>query len=116
MESHDSPSSPPKSKAERFRFIDGLRGIAAVAVVLYHWSGSINGLPGATVVPAFLQQSLQTLWTGVEIFFVISGFVIAHSIHGQRITPRFLGRFALRRSIRLDPPYWLAVVVAATLA
>jgi peptidoglycan/LPS O-acetylase OafA/YrhL len=35
--------------------------------------------------------------------------VIAYSVHGVQISPRFLGNFALRRSIRLDPPYWTTI-------
>ncbi len=46
---------------------------------------------------------------GVAIFFVLSGYVIAHSLQNLRFTPSFLGRFALRRSIRLDPPLWLSI-------
>jgi peptidoglycan/LPS O-acetylase OafA/YrhL len=48
---------------------------------------------------------------GVSIFFVISGFVIAHSVGRARITAGYLGNFALRRSIRLDPPYWFAIAI-----
>ena len=45
------------------------------------------------------------------MFFALSGFVIAHSVHGDRVTWPFLGRFMLRRAIRLDPPYWAALVL-----
>ena len=48
---------------------------------------------------------------GVTIFFVISGFVIASSLRGAWITPRFFGNFVLRRSIRLDPPYWISIAL-----
>jgi peptidoglycan/LPS O-acetylase OafA/YrhL len=46
---------------------------------------------------------------GVAIFFALSGFVIAHSIRGQEITSGYIGRFALRRSIRLDPALWASI-------
>jgi peptidoglycan/LPS O-acetylase OafA/YrhL len=51
---------------------------------------------------------------GVPMFFVLSGFVIAMSV-GTRppVSAAFLGRFALRRALRLDPPYWLSI--AATI-
>ncbi len=52
---------------------------------------------------------------GVPIFFVISGFVITHSIGKSRITPRYFGNFILRRSIRLDPPYWASIVITVLL-
>jgi peptidoglycan/LPS O-acetylase OafA/YrhL len=41
----------------------------------------------------------------VDVFFVVSGFVIAHSLFGATITPKYAERFILRRSLRLDPPY-----------
>jgi peptidoglycan/LPS O-acetylase OafA/YrhL len=55
-------------------------------------------------------------YLGVAIFFVLSGFVITSSIGGQRISAGFLGRFAARRSIRLDIPYWSSILVAVVLA
>ena len=50
-------------------------------------------------------------FVGVEIFFVISGFVIALSVSKGAPTPAYFGRFVLRRSIRLDPPYWTAILL-----
>jgi peptidoglycan/LPS O-acetylase OafA/YrhL len=52
---------------------------------------------------------------GVAIFFALSGFVIAHSIRDAEVNGRYLGRFALRRSIRLDPPYWASIAVVVGL-
>jgi peptidoglycan/LPS O-acetylase OafA/YrhL len=46
---------------------------------------------------------------GVDVFFVISGFVISLTLSKVRITPNYFGRFLLRRSVRLDPPYWVAI-------
>ena len=43
---------------------------------------------------------------------MLSGFVIAFSVGERRITPGYVGRFALRRSLRLDPPYWGSLVLA----
>jgi len=48
---------------------------------------------------------------GVDVFFVLSGFVITHSIRDGEHTFRYLGRFALRRSIRLDPPLWTTILL-----
>jgi peptidoglycan/LPS O-acetylase OafA/YrhL len=51
----------------------------------------------------------------VQVFFVISGFVIAYSIRDRSIDGRFIGRFAWRRLLRLDPPYWASLALAVTL-
>jgi peptidoglycan/LPS O-acetylase OafA/YrhL len=50
---------------------------------------------------------------GVPIFFVLSGFVIALSLDGKPMSLEIIGRFILRRSIRLDLPYWTAIVLLA---
>ena len=67
------------------------------------------------VVPEPLETILHFGFVGVDIFFVLSGFVIAYSVREARIGPRFVGRFALRRSIRLDPPYWITIALAIAL-
>lgn len=88
----------PKPK---FALIQALRGIAALWVVLFHCQAAGHG----------------SNWlfsygnNGVAIFFALSGFVIAHSIRGQQITFEYVGRFALRRSIRLDPAYWASIAL-----
>lgn len=99
----------------RFTLIDGLRGVAAISVVLYHIYLQ-DLLPAARV--AFAEPFHTVLvngYLGVYIFFVLSGFVIAHSVRDAKITAGFVGRFALRRSLRLDPPYWVAIAAAIVL-
>ena len=52
---------------------------------------------------------------GVDIFFVISGFVIALSVSKGAPTFGYFGRFIVRRSIRLDPPYWSSILLEVLL-
>src|SRR5438270_7283857 len=96
---------------QRFAFIDALRGIAALGVAAYHIY-HYGPLPkaAAAVTPKFLDITLRHGWMGVQIFFVISGFVIAYALRSAQITPGFLGNFAFRRSLRLDPPYWFTIL------
>jgi len=89
---------------KRLKFVDGLRGVAAVLVMLYHQVGR-------TSVGALTHRG----YLGVAIFFVLSGFVITAVVGARPISAGFLGRFALRRMIRLDIPYWLNIVVALAL-
>src|SRR5262249_26374477 len=49
---------------------------------------------------------------GVRIFFVISGFVISYTLAKSVVTPGFVANFILRRAVRLDPVYWVTLVVA----
>jgi len=101
----------------RFVLVDSLRGLAALGVVLrhvfYRSYGPLPVPPGASAALRFLVAEFNAFClfgaTGVEVFFVLSGFVIAHSLREFKGTPREVGRFILRRQLRLDPPYWVAL-------
>ncbi len=100
----------------RYAFVDALRGVAATLVVLLHiYSYNLVPMTGYE-----FPQPLDAIFShgnlGVYVFFVISGFVIAQSITNQTVTPRYLGWFALRRSIRLDPPYWATIAAMIVLS
>jgi peptidoglycan/LPS O-acetylase OafA/YrhL len=91
-------------QADRLLFVDGLRGIAALAVVFYH-------LVGRTDIGWLSAYG----YLGVATFFVLSGYVITMVVGTNKITLGFLGRFAARRSLRLDPPYWLSIAIIIAL-
>lgn len=90
--------------AGRLKFVDGLRGVAAMMVVVYHLA------PNSPVAWLTIHGGL-----GVHVFFVLSGFVIASVIGDERITAGYFGRFVLRRFVRLDIPYWLNIALAVFL-
>lgn len=99
---------------QRFAFIDGLRGIAALWVVVMHFQTLI--LERTThSFPSWLEAIFKQGHMGVKIFFVLSGFVIAYSIRNQEITFSFVRNFFIRRSIRLDPPYWITLMLLTSL-
>lgn len=98
---------------ERFVLIDGLRGIAALGVMFFHLCNSeLRGTLQSTF-PAPIIWLFGQAAHGVQIFFVISGFVIAWSLRAVTVTGAGAGNFILRRQIRLDPAYWACI--AATL-
>lgn len=94
----------------RFQTVDALRGLAALAVVFYHVQGALNRGDQAWF-PEPLRRLAGGGHFGVNVFFVLSGFVIARSVRDGSMTLGYLGRFTLRRSIRLDPPYWSAIAL-----
>ncbi|MGS4946669.1 acyltransferase family protein [Meridianimarinicoccus sp. RP-17] len=87
--------------------IDGLRTVAVVSVLIYHLKVSVAGLP---VLPGgFL---------GVDVFFVISGFLIARIIHAELDrTGRFsIADFYERRARRLLPALFAVIFASAAVA
>ena len=98
----------------RIQTVDALRGLAALAVVFYHVQGALSR--GAQPwFPDPARRLTEGGHFGVNVFFVLSGFVIARSVRDGSMTLGYLGRFTLRRSIRLDPPYWTAVILEVLL-
>lgn len=101
----------------RFHLIDALRGVAAMWVVLFHAyeGGHIDNL--VKIIPDYFTYVIFELGhSGVPIFFVISGFVIAHSITRDKVDGSYLAKFTIRRSIRLDPPYWGSIILVLAMA
>lgn len=93
---------------QRFEFIDGLRGIAALCVVFFHLHLAIQNHYADPFHP-YLAQLFSFGYLGIEIFFVLSGFVIAYSLRREKLDFSFFTHFFIRRSIRLDPPFWTTV-------
>ncbi len=78
---------------------DGLRGFAILAVLLYHSHTRLEG--------TLLEKWVVWGWTGVSLFFVLSGFLITGIILDARPGPGFYKHFFLRRALRIWPAYWL---------
>jgi len=91
-------------QSARLDFVDGLRGIAALAVVLAHACTQLSATFRAYVEPYFYLGN----W-GVVLFFICSGFILPISLERQGS----LARFWVRRFFRLFPLYWVNVVIIA---
>lgn len=94
----------------RLRALDGLRLIAALMVCAYHYTVAKNleanwGAPPKSLFP-HLSAVAAYGTLGVQLFFLISGFVICMSAWGRSV-----GDFARSRISRLYPAYWLAVLL-----
>ncbi|CAM5445807.1 acyltransferase family protein [Streptomyces abikoensis] len=98
-----------KPAAPRLYVLDGLRIVAALMVVFFHYV-ALRGGWGEDPERVFpnLWKFAQYGWTGVEVFFLISGFVICMSTWG-----RSLGDFFVSRVTRVYPAYWVAIFLTA---
>jgi peptidoglycan/LPS O-acetylase OafA/YrhL len=84
--------------------LDGLRGVAIIAVLCSHliWpSPSFDGI----------DRVLFNGWVGVDLFFVLSGFLITRILCETRDEPGYFRRFYVRRSLRIFPIYYLFLAI-----
>ena len=100
-----------------FTTLDGLRGIAALAVITRHAAAyfssvSIYVLPNAGAPPISVGPFFES-YLAVDFFFVLSGFVLAHA-YGERLRHGLSAmQFMAIRLIRLYPLYLLSLVISA---
>lgn len=96
-----------RRKPIRYYEIDLLRFIAALAVVLYHFTFAGYYYHGLSPVQyPELERVFKYGFLGVELFFIISGYVVLMSAQGKT-----LGQFFTSRIMRLYPAYWVACTI-----
>jgi peptidoglycan/LPS O-acetylase OafA/YrhL len=98
--------------------VDGLRFIAIMAVVFFHLSGYVSQRGPSAGSGGLLRLALEQGHYGVQLFFVISGFILAlpfaeHYLGRRGIPP--LGKYFVRRITRLEPPYIANLLLAFAL-
>jgi peptidoglycan/LPS O-acetylase OafA/YrhL len=87
---------------QRISIIEAMRGLAAASVALFHFSVQLD----LAARDAFFYG-----WVGVDVFFVISGFVIPLSLYGRGYTIQQFPQFMMRRLVRLEPPYLVSIIL-----
>lgn len=83
--------------------LDGLRGVAILLVIASHYLGQNWRI--ATVG-----------WTGVSLFFVLSGFLITGILLDEKDKPHYFRNFYARRTLRIFPLYYLVLILAFVVA
>jgi len=97
-------------KPSRLPSIDALRGIASLAVCWFHMT---NGYAENSLA----RSSGSYGWLGVEVFFVLSGFIIPFAMFSGGYTLRLGWKtFISKRIVRIEPPYLLAILLVFVLA
>ncbi|WP_430934766.1 acyltransferase family protein [Saccharicrinis sp. 156] len=89
--------------------INALRGIAALMVTMFHLT------KGFFQEDSLIRNTFRYGWTGVEVFFVISGFVITWSMINANYKTRYFGTFLIKRIIRIEPPYLISIILVISL-
>lgn len=97
-------SAGSATSTRRFAELDGLRGLAVGAVLIYHYTSPFDGYyPGMPSAPFDFVDGEY----GVQLFFLISGFVILLTAERARVTSDFV----IARVSRLYPTYWAALAL-----
>jgi peptidoglycan/LPS O-acetylase OafA/YrhL len=98
----------------RIRELDGLRGVAISMVVIFHYlQNSLVARPGSAL--SYLQAAARLSWTGVDLFFVLSGFLIGGILLDSRESTNYYSVFYRRRFFRIVPIYVVTLLLTAGL-
>ena len=103
------------SASSRFAFADGLRGLAAMWVILFHMSEGRHLEVLRAEISAIYKYIFSAGHLGVPIFFVLSGFVMAYTTRNEIINLTTATKFVVRRLVRLTPAYYFSIFLLLAL-
>ena len=90
---------------KRIPQLDGVRGVAVLLVVIWHYYYCVPTPPG--VLYEFLKKLTALSWAGVDLFFVLSGFLIGGILIDHKEDGSYFKVFYIRRICRIFPLYFL---------
>lgn len=103
-------------KSVRIPELDGVRGLAILLVIFYHYTNG-EALTRANGLAYYVERSASFGWSGVNLFFVLSGFLIGGILMDARGSRSFFRTFYIRRFFRIIPIYylwiWLYIVLVS---
>ena len=103
--------SPRLSGRTRIKELDGLRGLAILLVLTFH----LNLLQGAnssgSLVDGWFVAVANVGWCGVDLFFVLSGFLITGILYDAKNQPGYFKNFYARRVLRIFPLYYGVLIL-----
>lgn len=107
----NTPSAGAGERASRrnhIQSLDGIRGIAVIAVFFFHVRECFSGIP-------LIEAVVARGWFGVEVFFTLSGFLITRLLLQERESTGSveIKDFYARRALRLVPAYLLVIAVTS---
>lgn len=105
-----SEPTPASNASPRIPELDGVRGLAILLVLVWHY----------VIYPRYdwlyyyapnTAVALSLTWSGVDLFFVLSGFLLGGILLEQRSAPHYFKAFYARRFFRILPLYWFSLLV-----
>ena len=101
-----SSTAPPADASDQLRPLDAIRGIAAFLVIVFHFEMQGDYIPGASLFGASLRTFVQHGYLAVDMFLVLSGYILARKYGGMRLGDhRAYLDFLFKRLARVYPLY-----------
>ena len=102
----------PANQDGHIRALDALRGVAILLVLVFHFTSYGHGLPPGTIAADRVFQAITRAgWVGVDLFFVLSGFLITGVLYDSKSRGHYFRNFYARRVLRIFPVYYVALLV-----
>ncbi len=101
-------TQPPDGQRAHIPELDGIRGLAIFLVFVFHY---LKFKEGGSPVYQFLPEAIRSCWCGVDLFFVLSGFLITGILLDTKRNPRYFTNFYSRRTLRIFPLYFSAAAI-----
>lgn len=102
---------PQKSDGDHVPALDGIRGLAILAVMIYHQTVMTSD----TAADQVARRVAESGWCGVDLFFVLSGFLITGILLEAKGSPHYLRNFYARRVLRIFPLYYAVLIFSVGL-
>jgi len=97
-----------KLSSQHLKSLDGVRGVAILLVLFCHLS--VSCLPSSTVFLHIVHEVLYFGWSGVQLFFVLSGFLITGILLDTKEASNYFQAFYARRVLRIFPLYYAVLI------
>lgn len=94
--------------------LDGLRGIAIIVVVIFHYVNN-QLVHSEYLLGKALYKITSFGWVGVDLFFVLSGFLIGSILIREKYSKKYFSTFYIRRIVRIVPNYYLFLILYSAL-
>jgi peptidoglycan/LPS O-acetylase OafA/YrhL len=101
-------SETPRGTGAHMLVLDGVRGVAILMVLCVHFIG--DSTSHSTLERAMVKLANYGIW-GVDLFFVLSGFLITGLLYDSKKAPRYFRDFYVRRTLRIFPLYYAVLAL-----
>jgi len=102
----------PASSGGRLKSLDGVRGVAILSVIAYH---TLLIADRPAILPTLWSAVMNSTWAGVDLFFVLSGFLITGILIDSRQESGYFRNFYARRTLRIFPLYYSVLIAVFVL-